>query len=381
MRILFCGQSGYPSNKNATINRYVSIAKTMSYENEILFINRISVHENNNFSKKTEFKIINVSSQKYRPKNFLKRNFFKFFSPIFELLAIWKVNNEKKIDWVNIYTQYFGLCLFYYSLSKIFRFKTILHYVEIRSEFKNRNLFLKLNDFLYDNYSMFLFDCYLPISHFLDEYLKEKNPTVKTLIIPPICDFDYFKNLNCSNEFNDSYFLYCGSTAYCDVIVFIIESFEKLKCDEFIKLYLVLNGEISIEIKELIERNQGKIKLFSDLEYEKLICLYKNAVALLIPLRNIPQDEARFPQKICEYIASGKIIISTNFGEVKYYFEDMNNAVIADTYDKTAYVKKMEWVLQNISNLNFMEKKIYETGKKYFDITAHKEPIKDFLKC
>jgi glycosyltransferase involved in cell wall biosynthesis len=380
MRILFCGQSGYPSNKNATINRYVSIAKTMSYENEILFINRISVHENNDFSKKTEFKIINVSSQNYRPKNFLKRNFFKFFSPLFELRAIWKVNNEKKIDWVNIYTQYFGLCLFYYFLSKIFRFKTILHYVEIRSEFKNRNLFLKLNDFLYDNYSMFLFDCYLPISHFLDEYLKEKNPMVKTLIIPPICDFDYFKKLNCSNEFNDSYFLYCGSTAYCDVIVFIIESFEKLKSDEFIKLYLVLNGKVSIEIKELIERNQDRIQLFSNLEYEKLIGLYKNALALLIPLRNIPQDEARFPQKICEYIASGKIIISTNFGEVKHYFEDMNNALIADTYDKIAYAKKMGWVLSNSLKIKELEENAYLSGRKYFDIRSYYEPIKDFLK-
>lgn len=381
MRILFCGQSQYPNNTNATINRYVSIAKAMSHENEIIFVNRTPVHEISSFSCKTEFEVINACNQKFRPQNFLKRNFFKLFSPIFEFWSIRNCNKIKKIDWVNVYTQYFGLCLFYYFLSKILRFKTILHYVEIRSEFKNRNLFLKLNDFLYDNYSMFLFDRYLPISHFLDEYLKEKNPMVKTLIIPPICDFDYFKKLNCSNEFDDSYFLYCGSSAYSDVIVFIIESFEKLKSDEFIKLYLVLNGKVSIEIKELIERNQDRIQLFSNLEYEKLICLYKNAIALLIPLRNIPQDEARFPQKICEYIASGKIIISTNFGEVKHYFEDMNNALIADAYDKTTYAKKMEWVLQNISHLNFMENKIYETGKKYFDIISYYEPIKDFLKC
>lgn len=381
MRILFCGQSSYPNNNNATTNRYIAIAKVMAFENEVIFVNRIPLIEYSHFSNKTEFRVIDVSNQKCRPHNFFKRNFIKLFSSLFEFITIWKLNKEKKIDWINIYTQYFGLCLFYFILSKIFKFKTILHYVEIRSEFKNRNLFLKLNDFLYDNYSMFLFDCYLPISHFLDEYLKEKNPNVKTLIMPPICDFDYFKKLKRPEKFNISYFLYCGSTAYSDVIMFIVESFEKLKYDESIKLYLVLNGKISNEIKELIERNQDRIQLFSNLEYEKLIGLYKNALALLIPLRNIPQDEARFPQKICEYIASGKIIISTNFGEVKYYFEDMNNALIADAYDKTAYAKKMEWVLQNISHLNFLENKTYETGKKHFDITAYKEPIKELLKC
>lgn len=380
MRILFCGQSSYPNNNNAPTNRYIAIAKAMAFENEIIFLNRIPLLKNNYFSDNIEFKAIDVSNVKYRPENFLKRNFIKLFLPIFEFLTIWKLNKEKKIDWINIYTQYFGLCLFYFLLSKIFRFKTILHYVEIRSEFKNRNLFLKLNDFLYDNYSMFLFDRYLPISHFLDEYLKGKNINSKTLIIPPICDFDHFNKLNCLHNFDDHYFLYCGSSAYDDVIIFIIEAFEKLKTDDSIKLYLVLSGQISIRIKELIEQNSGRIKLFSKLEYDKLICLYKNALTLLIPLRNSKQDEARFPHKICEYLASKKIIISTNFGEVKWYFKDMDNALIGNDYDVEAYSMKMEWVISNMPNLKIIEEKAYKTGKKYFDINAYKKPIKDFLK-
>jgi glycosyltransferase involved in cell wall biosynthesis len=380
MRILFCGKSGYPSSNNASINRYVSIAEAMSYENEIIFINRIPLLENNYFSNKTKFKVIDVSNQKYRPKNFLKRNLIKLLSPLFEFQTIWRLNKVKKIDWVNVYTDYFGICLFYFILSKIFKFKTILHYVEIRSEFNNQNLFLKLNHFLYDNISMFLFDRYLPISRFLNEHLKEKNGNAKTLIIPPICDFDYFKKINISNEFNEIYFLYCGSTAYSEVIFFIIDSFENMKQEKSINLYLVLNGIISDELKALLEQKKENIKVFSNLEYNKLIGLYKNALALLIPLRNTTQDEARFPQKICEYIASEKIIISTNYGEVMHYFEDMNNALIADQYNETIYAKKMEWAVHNISNLRELEKVSYKTGKKYFDIIAYKESINDLLK-
>lgn len=380
MRILFCGQSQYPNNSNATINRYVSIAKAMSYDNEIIFVNRIPLYEINSFSGKTDFEVINVYKQKFRPKNFSRRIFFKLLSPIFEFRAIRSLNKIKKIDWVNVYTQYFGLCLFYFILSRIFKFKTILHYVEIRSEFNNQNLFLRINHFLFDNFSVFLFDRYLPISRFLDKHLKEKNNGARTLIIPPICDFDFFKKVNISNEFNEVYFLYCGSTAYSEVIFFIVDSFEKVKKDKAIKLYLVLNGVISQELKVLLDQKRQSIKVFFNLDYIELIALYKNAIALLIPLRNTLQDEARFPQKICEYLASEKIIISTNFGEVKYYFQDMSNALIADDYDVAFYAEKMEWVLLNISKMKELEKNAYDSGRKYFDVVSYYEPIKEFLK-
>lgn len=378
MRILFCGKSGYPSFNNASINRYASIAKALSFENEIIFINRIPLLEKK-YYQENKFKVINVSAHACRPKNFLKRNFIKLFSPIFEFFAIWKLNKENKIEWVNVYTDYFGLCLFYFILSKLFKFKTILHYVEIRSEFKNQNLFLRMNHYLYDNYSMYLFDRYIPISRFLDEHLKKKNEKARTLIIPPICDFDYFKNITISNEFNEDYFLYCGSTAYSEVVFFIINSFKKVKKEKPTKLYLVLNGTLSDELQVLLDKNKENIKVFSNLDYVKLIGLYKNALALLIPLRNTPQDEARFPQKICEYLASEKIIISTNYGEVKHYFKDLKNALIAEEYNELLYAKKIEWLISNIQDLKILENAAYKTGKDYFDINAYIKSVKEFL--
>lgn len=379
MRILFCGGSNYPSNDNAPTNRYIAIAKVMGFENEIIFVNRIPVLEKKSFSGEVEFDVIDVSGQKYRPESFLKRSLFKLFSPVFEFLTIRKLSKEKKVDWVNIYTQFFGLCLFYYFLSKLFRFKTILHYVEIRSQIKGRSFFLRCNDYLYDNYVMFLFDRYIPISHFLDRHLKEKNTKVNTLIIPPICDFQFFNAVESAKQFDVPYLLYCGSAAYSEVILFIIESFKKIKSIDTIHLHLVLNGIKSEQIKNLLEQNEDRIKVFSSLEYTDLIGLYKSSLALLIPLRNIEQDQARFPQKIAEYIAAEKVIISTNFGEVKHYFQDLNNAVLADEYDTESYSNKMDWVIENKLNLSDIEFKAYETGKKHFDIIAYRKGVAIFL--
>lgn len=380
MRILFCGQSQYPNNTDATSNRYASIAQAMSIDNEIIFINRIPLNDSILFIDKSQFKYLNISNQKFRSRNFFKRNFIKLLAPIFEFHAIRKLNKTKKIDWVNVYTEHFILCVFYYILSKIFNFKTILHYVEIRSAFNIRNVFAKLNHLLLDNYAIFLFDRYIPISHSIDQHLKNKNKKAKTLIIPPICDFEYFKKLDCLNVTKDSYFLYCGSSFYTEVIIFIIEAFKKIEHNMGAKLFLVLNGEISLELKNLIETDKENIKIFTRLDYNELICLYKNALALLIPLRNTKQDEARFPQKICEYVASNKIIISTSFGEVKFYFQDMKNALIANNYDTVLYAEKMEWVLSNSLKIKELEEYAYLSGRKYFDISSYYEPIKDFLK-
>ncbi|MEO8254347.1 MAG: glycosyltransferase [Flavobacterium sp.] len=227
---------------------------------------------------------------------------------------------------------------------------------------------------------MFLFDRYIPISHFLDHHLKDKNKKVNTLIIPPICDFYFFKTIDSSNQFHQPYFLYCGSAAYYEVVEFIIDSFKKIKNNDTTHLHLVLNGIKSEELKNLLKENNDKVKVFSNLDYNDLIRLYKNAFALLIPLRNTKQDEGRFPQKICEYLASEKTVISTNFGEVKFYFKDMVNALIAKDYDVASYSEKMQWALSNVQYLKIIEEEAYKTGKDFFDITSYKETIKHFTK-
>lgn len=379
MRILFCGQSGYPNNKNATMNRYVSIAKAMAPNNEIIFLNSIPVHQEGFSFEGSEFDYIDVSGKKIRSKNFFKRNLIKVVSPILVLVTLLKLNKEKKIDWVNVYTEYFGICLYYFFLAKYFKFKTILHYVEIRSEFKGRNILMRFNDFLYDAYAMFLFDGYIPISHLLENHLKTKNSNVKSITIPPICDFEYFKKINSLNESKDKYFLYCASVAYKDVIIFVIKSFLMANKSKDFILYLVINGEIPKEISNLLSKFSGQVKIFTQLEYDKLISFYKNSVALLIPIRNIKQDEARFPQKICEYLASEKAIISTNFGEIKWFFKDMENALVCEEYSISSYSKKIEWAMSNDLQMHCIQKNSYEIGRKYFDIKAYEISINDFL--
>lgn len=379
MRILFCGQSGIPSNRNATLNRYTSIAKAMSSENEIIFINRIPLLSKNDSEIEFEFDVVDVTGVKFRPHNFIKRNILKIFIPFFEFTCIRKLNKKKKIDWVNVYTQYFGLCLWYSFLSRVFKFRTILHYVEKRSTFKNRGFLMSINDYLFDRFGPRLVDRIIPISNLLNSDVKKINSDLITLVIPPICDFDYFKTIQKPLTTTEKYFLFCGSTAYSDVIDFILDSFILVKHPKA-KLYLVLNGQISVSQKNKIENSNGLIKLFSKLEYTELISLYKGSYVLLVPLRNTIQDIARFPQKICEYLAAEKTFISTNVGEVKIYFKNKINALLADEFDTVQFSEQLQWAMDNQDEINKIESNAYKIGQTHFDIKSYNTKLKQLLK-
>jgi glycosyltransferase involved in cell wall biosynthesis len=119
--------------------------------------------------------------------------------------------------------------------------------------------------------------------------------------------------------------------------------------------------------------------MFSKLPQKELFTYYKNAIALLIPLRPTFQDFARFPHKTGEYLASGNPVISTNYGEVKYYFQDMKNMFLADTYDTDLFAQKMQFVIDNPEKA----KNVGNEGKKIaleiFDYRNRAAVINDFL--
>ena len=148
-------------------------------------------------------------------------------------------------------------------------------------------------------------------------------------------------------------------------------------------LYLVVNG--NKEQKDELERyldicsQRNKIKIFSNIDQDTLDAYYKNATGLLIPLRPTIQDEARFPHKIGEYLASGNPVVSTNYGEVKHYFTDGENMLIAESYDPKLFAGKMQFILDN----NPEAKRIGQNGRnmslKNFDYRLYGERINDFL--
>ena len=183
----------------------------------------------------------------------------------------------------------------------------------------------------------------------------------------------------------EKYFLFCGDAGYKETIFFIIDAYEALHDATGTNsyLYLVINGkpENVSEVKDYINNNSKKvqIKFFSKLPERELFQKYKNAIALLIPLRPTFQDIARFPHKTGEYLASGNPVISTNYGEVKYYFKDMENMLLAEEYDVNKFTEKMQFVIDNPDVAKQIGIKGKTVASSIFDYKAKAPAIDDFF--
>ena len=173
------------------------------------------------------------------------------------------------------------------------------------------------------------------------------------------------------------YLFYCGNVGYEDVINLIIEAYKKSKISKKDSLVLVLSGKTT-QI-ETFKSQHKDIKILSRLDYNNLIAYYKHADGLFIPLKPIISEVARFPNKVCEYLASHGLIITTNVGEMGNYFQDGVNAIVAEKYSPESLTQKLDMLASGKYNVVSIKKQAYQTGINNFDINAYKNSIFPFF--
>lgn len=300
-----------------------------------------------------------------------------------EILFLRKSKREKKLDYAILSTNNFYTVLYYFILSKLLGFKTVLNYVESYSAMRKKwfQVGRKLKDKLFDNYASSLVDFIFPISEFIIGHIKKVAPNKRYLKIPVLTDFERYNDIEILND--QKYFLFCGDSGYKEVIYFIINTFQLLNADTSVFLYLIINGDED-NIKEIknyatnhIKNNS--VKFFSRLTQKHLFTYYRNATALLIPLRPTFQDMARFPHKTGEYLASGNPVISTNYGEIKFYFRDLDNMLIADAYEENLFANKMKFVIDNPVESREIGERGRNTALRFFDYKSNATSINNFL--
>jgi len=267
-----------------------------------------------------------------------------------------------------------------YSLvAKIKRKKIFLTYVEEVSELFAGSAFNRFKVFLFNKYTWKIIDGALPISEYLIKKVREKNPSLPLMKLPTLADFSLFPEAGNKKE---KYFLFCGAARYLEVIQFIIDSFDLVEDQEY-SLYLVSGGSAD-EIENVnnaidLSSRRSKIKRFGFLSYNELIEKYINATGLLIPLRNNIRDIARFPHKIGEYCASRVPIISTNVGEMNFYFSHKESALMAQQFNPVDFAGQMQFVIDNPQLAENIGKQSRLIGENHFDYNLMGKKVCSFL--
>lgn len=368
MHIVFVGQSGIPFAKTATVNRINSFCSTLQCRNVLVSVVNRRFSDKNGQSGK--YSIYNVFTTK--PSGYLCKLIRLVLSFPKEFFLIRRIQSQIKIDALVVYSQYFFVVLFYSIVAKSLHIKLILQYVEYRSAMPKRGIF-KFNDHLFDKFSFYFVDAVIPISYYLENIVLNKTPTKPALRIPPICDYALFESIQAEKRFH---FVYCASSAYLDVISFVIEAFLGARIDNKYTLKLIISGDFE-KVKKLVR--DSRIEVLSGLGYAELITAYKESSGLIIPLRDTIQDIARFPHKLSEYAASKSVIISSSVGEVSAVFTNMYNALLCEKYESKDFSKALEYIVSNPKDANEIASRSLELGKRFFDENIYGDKIINFI--
>lgn len=99
----------------------------------------------------------------------------------------------------------------------------------------------------------------------------------------------------------------------------------------------------------------------------------------MIPLDpEYEQDIARFPQKIAEYCSTSVPIITTNVGEVEFYFTD--KTCLKSKFSAESFAENMVWIEQHKKEALQIGEESYGLGLNKFEYSKSCEDIFAFLK-
>lgn len=379
MQIVFVGLGGVPHLGRACDLRLAAIANLLDKNASICILNRYSS------LRKRQVEDITLSPSVDCREIIRSRKTGKLMSAIlfalsvfFEPFVLLLMGHKKHIDILHVYSGHYIDFLLYYCVSRLIGAKVVYEYVEYRlDKDKDRTLYHRWNSKLCDYYGAYLWDGCIAISNFLERKAKEVNPRLPIIKVTPLCDFAQFEMNNNSVDLKNPYLMFCGHANYFEVIKIIIDAYHQSVIHQTKKLLLVLGGG---------EQQIGRIRNYApdciikrQLPYTELISCYKHAYALMIPLRNTIEDCARFPNKICEYTAAGGLIITTNFGEIPYYFKDGDNAVVAQDCTSAAIAVKLDEIESGKYDIEHTKKRSKETGNFFFSIEAYQKVLPTFF--
>ena len=388
MYIVHVGSPYFPEGNAAVQRIRITYRALIEAGFSTLIINKESYRTDVNLKRANRFEgipYVYTSTSLTRPRYWVAFRLNRISGIFGELKVLFK--RRKKIGAIILYnTSSFSELIYYRLVSKLMGFKLVFQYVEYRSSFKAASPGRRINNYFFDNFSYYFTDGVIVISEFLRNEITKRNSKLPLLKVPAICNFEEFAAIDAIKA-SYSYLLYCGTSEYLPVIIFIIELYEKIRGGNLyngnLKLVIGANNPQSLNVvKELIGKSDYKenIILLSGIPYNELIASYKSADLLLIPLRNTLQDLARFPHKISEYTASKRPLISTNIGELNYYFENNVSAILADEYTIDSYIESLVNILPNKDLLDQIGNRGYEVGVNNFHYQANVNRIKIFFK-
>jgi hypothetical protein len=259
--VVCLGFSGFPYGL-AAVSRQKLVAKGLIHAGmKVTVLCAKSVHEHSiDLAQRGEFEGINYryAVSPHRDKNFFVRNIKRMLSWFFELQELARLNREEKVTHVIVSnTNVFSYAVWMKLVSFVLRFKSILSLVEIYKSRPGQSFLTRINNYLFNQFGLYFFDGYLPISHQLEKHFEAF--TTPHFYYPVIVDMKKLQNRGLFVR-NKTHFVFCGAAGYPKSIEFLIRSFEKMNSKDSLLTLVAGGGKEEVRlILSMIEHSSRKM--------------------------------------------------------------------------------------------------------------------------
>lgn len=217
-----------------------------------------------------------------------------------------------------------------------------------------------------------LSDKLIVFSSFLKKmYIKKGYDASKIYIQPNLTDFDDWL----TDKVNLKYDLgYSGSAVAKDGLIFLFKAIKLLK-ERNVIITILIVGDLPYGKSVLpdLKKTCKNLGIYDQVKFTGMVPhsevkKYINQCRILVLSRIFSRKtQAGFPTKLGEYFACKKIVLSTNFGDVKKYFTDGKDIILVKKIDPNEITEKIEWIINNPQKAESIKENGYNVSKKIFD--------------
>lgn len=194
--------------------------------------------------------------------------------------------------------------------------------------------------------SMLLFDTAENQQYFCSNFLV---PSKKAIILPVCVNLEIVDNITPIEELafgGEINILFYGSYIPLQGVQYIIEAAEKLKNLTNLRFFLIGSGQTKKMIVESAsERELTNIRFIDSVAYEEMIRYIKSADICLGIFGTTQKASRVIPNKIIDYLACGKTVITGANVPLERYFQDGKEIVYCARGDADDLAKKILEIL------------------------------------
>jgi len=171
-----------------------------------------------------------------------------------------------------------------------------------------------------------------------------------------------------------------------DGLINVFKAFAKVVSETGMDLHFYLTCKKGLQkTKNLIDKIVSDHKLenyvhfLGDLDEKTLLAYQQHCSVVVINKVHSEQNKYNFATKLGEYLALGKPVITSQFGEVANYLQNNNSCLFADPYDVNDIAASILKILTDPAFGKEIGEKGKEIAKSEFDFRAQSKNINQFF--